>query len=128
MLLKAKTAVITGCLQGIGKATLETFARAGANVFACCQAETPEFTQFIAQLSADYQVEIIPVYFDLSDNDAIKQAAMTIQKRKKPVDILVNIAGANFDANFQMVTLEQLQRPSPSTSSRKSPLPNTSPV
>jgi len=110
MLLKAKTAVITGCLQGIGKATLETFAKAGADVFACCQKETVEFSQTIAELSAKYQVEIIPVYFDLSDNDAIKQAAMLIQKAKKPVDILVNIAGANFDANFQMVTLEQLQK------------------
>ncbi|QOV67167.1 SDR family NAD(P)-dependent oxidoreductase [Citrobacter sp. BDA59-3] len=110
MLLKAKTAVITGCLQGIGKATLETFAKAGANVFACCQAEDPEFTAFVGQLSAKYQVDIIPVYFDLTDSDAIKQAAMFIQKSKRPVDILVNIAGANFDANFQMVTLEQLQK------------------
>lgn len=110
MLLKAKTAVITGCLQGIGKATLETFARAGADVFACCQTESAEFTHYCAQLSAQHQVEIIPVYFDLTDNDAVKQAAMAIQKAKKPVDILVNIAGANFDANFQMVTLEQLQK------------------
>lgn len=110
MMLNAKTAVITGCLQGIGKATLETFARAGATVFACCQSSDPTFTDFIAELSEKYHAEIIPVYFDLQDNDAIKQAAMTIQKTKKPIDILVNIAGANFDANFQMVTLDQLQK------------------
>lgn len=63
MLLKAKTAVITGCLQGIGKTTQETFAKTGENVFACCQAEDPEFTAFAEQLSAQYRVDIIPVYF-----------------------------------------------------------------
>lgn len=83
MMLHAKTAVITGCLQGIGKATLETFARSGATVFACCQAPEPAFTDFIIEISEKYQAEIIPLYFDLQDNDAIKQAAMTIQKTKK---------------------------------------------
>jgi 3-oxoacyl-[acyl-carrier protein] reductase len=34
MLLKGKTAVITGCLQGIGRAALEIFAQNGADIFA----------------------------------------------------------------------------------------------
>lgn len=109
-MLSAKTVVITGCLQGIGKTTLETFARSGATVFACCQFPDPDFMDFIGDLSEKYQATIIPVYFDLLDGNAIKQAAMSIQKTKKPVDVLVNIAGVNFDANFQMVTQEQLQK------------------
>ena len=109
-MLSAKTVVITGCLQGIGKTTLETFARSGATVFACCQFPDPDFMDFIGDLSEKYQATIIPVYFDLLDGNAIKQAVMSIQKTKKPVDVLVNIAGVNFDANFQMVTQEQLQK------------------
>lgn len=110
MLLAGKWAVITGCLQGIGKATLESFTAAGASVFACCQQEDPAFSALIARLQTQHNVEVIPVYFDLLDDASIKQAALTIQKAKKPVEILVNIAGANFDAIFPMITLAQLQK------------------
>jgi 3-oxoacyl-[acyl-carrier protein] reductase len=110
MLLAGKWAVITGCLQGIGKATLESFTAAGASVFACCQHEEPAFSALIDTLQARHNVEIIPVYFDLLDEASIKQAAQTIQKAKKSVEILVNIAGANFDALFPMMTLAQLQK------------------
>ena len=45
MLLEQKTAVITGCNRGIGKATLETFAENGADIFACVRKESDEFTK-----------------------------------------------------------------------------------
>jgi len=109
MLLKEKTAVITGCLQGIGLATLDLFAQNGADIFACCQCETEEFIAHVLELEKKYKVEITPIYFDLSDEDAIKQAVRIIQKAKKPIDILVNIAGMNRDAIFHMVTMDQLK-------------------
>jgi 3-oxoacyl-[acyl-carrier protein] reductase len=61
-------------------------------------------------LSAECGVEIIPICFDLSDESAVKGAAQSIQKSKKPVDILVNIAGIAMDALFPMVTMDQLRR------------------
>lgn len=110
MLLAGKTAVVTGCLQGIGKATLVAFARQGANLFACVQQEDDDFLTFIAELSAEHGVSITPVSFDLLDDVSIKHAAMTIQKAKQPIDILVNVAGVTLDALFPMVTLDQLQK------------------
>ena len=110
MLLSNKTAVITGCLQGIGRATLDIFAQNGANVFACCQYETEEFNNHIKELSDNYHVEITPIYFDLSNEDSIKQAAREIQKTKKNIDVLVNVAGMTQDALFQMVTMEQMRK------------------
>ena len=109
MILSGKTAVITGCLQGIGRATMDVFAQNGANVFACCQYETEEFANHIKELSKGNQVEIIPIYFDLIDDASIKQAAREIQKGKKPIDVLVNIAGMTQDALFQMVTMDQMK-------------------
>jgi 3-oxoacyl-[acyl-carrier protein] reductase len=109
MLLKGKTAVITGCLQGIGKSTLNIFAENGANIFACAYKRTEEFENNIEELSAKYHVDIIPIYFDMSDNDAIKQAAKDIQKTKCAINILVNVAGITRDAIFHMVTADQLQ-------------------
>ena len=35
MLLKKKTAIITGCNRGIGEKILEKFSSSGANIFAC---------------------------------------------------------------------------------------------
>lgn len=109
MLLQGKTAVITGCLQGIGRATMDDFAENGANIFACCLHETEEFIQHIQELKDRYQVDIIPIYFDLMNDESIKQAAREIQKEKRPIDILVNIAGMTQDALFQMVTMEQMK-------------------
>lgn len=108
MLLKGKIAVITGCMQGIGRATLDLFAKEGADIFACCQIETEEFSQHINKLKKQFNVEITPVYFDLSDDNGIKEAAKTIMQTKKPINTLVNIAGMTKDALFQMVTKEQL--------------------
>lgn len=109
MLLGGKTAVVTGCLQGIGKATMECFAEHGADVFACCQAEDAGFAAHIASLSERHRVEIMPVYFDFADEEAVKKAAIAIQKARKPIDILVNVAGIARDAFFHMITMEQLK-------------------
>ena len=109
MLLENKTAVITGCMQGIGQAVMDLFAREGADIFACCQCETEEFKEHIAALSAETGREIIPVYFDLRDDDAIREGAHTIQKAKKKIDMLINVAGIADDAYFQMMSMESLK-------------------
>jgi len=108
MLLENKTAVITGCMQGIGRAVLDLFVKEGADVFACCQKETDEFKEHIEALSKEYGREIIPVYFDLKDEDAIREGAKTIQRAKKKIDILINVAGIADDAYFQMMSMESL--------------------
>ena len=49
--LKGKTAIITGCNRGIGKAILEAFAANGADVFACVRKENTAFLEFTSSLS-----------------------------------------------------------------------------
>ena len=65
MILKNKNAVITGCLQGIGKSTLEQFALNGANIWACALEFDSEFEAFCKKLSIENKVWIKPIYFDL---------------------------------------------------------------
>ena len=43
---KKKNVIITGCNKGIGKATLEEFAKNGANIFACVRSNTQNFKNF----------------------------------------------------------------------------------
>jgi 3-oxoacyl-[acyl-carrier protein] reductase len=107
--IAGKTAVITGCLQGIGRATMELFAHNRANVFACAQAPNAEFETLCAELASNNGVFVTPVYFDLTNDAAIKASALTIQKSGYAVDCLINIAGITKDANFHMITAEQLR-------------------
>lgn len=108
-MLKGKNAVITGTLQGIGKATLEYFASNGANVWACAQRQDDAFEAYCKELEAKYGVWVKPVYFDLTDADAIKATVKAIQSDRQPVDALVNIAGMARDAIFHMVSMETMK-------------------
>ncbi len=109
MLLSGKNAVVTGCLRGIGKKTLETFAEQGANVWACAQHTDGEFERFCADLARRAGTWIRPIYFDLTDADAIKTGLKAIFSDKQPVDVLVNVAGFTKDALFHMTSMEQLK-------------------
>lgn len=107
-MLKGKNAVVTGCLQGIGRKTMEIFAANGANIYACAYEKTDEFENLITQLQEQYQVIIKPIYFDMGSLEQIKQAVMEIRKDKQPIHILANLTGITRDAMFQMVTMDQL--------------------
>ena len=106
-MVKGKNIVVTGCLSGIGRQTMATLAKNGANVIACAFAQSDEFESECEFLSKG-GVSVLPVYFDMMDNDAIKAAARTIQSKKMQVDGLVNIAGINKDALFGMITAQDL--------------------
>jgi 3-oxoacyl-[acyl-carrier protein] reductase len=87
---------------------MELFAARGANVFACAYKPADDFEALAKDLSARHGVRVIPVYFDMADNGAVRAAAQEIQKAKLPVSALVNIAGVARDSLFHMVTMEQL--------------------
>ena len=83
MLLKSKTAVVTGCNRGIGKRILKTFSENGATVFACARKIDDEFRSFNNELVKKFNNEIIPIQFDLNDENTIKEAATNIIKSNK---------------------------------------------
>ena len=109
MLLKNKTAVVTGCNRGIGKKILEVFSANGATIFACVRNVSEEFKSFLKDLKNKHKTEIIPIQFDLINEDQIKQASNTILASKKTIDILVNNAAAIHTAIFQMTPIKKLK-------------------
>jgi 3-oxoacyl-[acyl-carrier protein] reductase len=109
MLLKGKNAVITGCLKGIGRTTLDVFAQNGANIWACVQFPDGEFETHIKNLEKEFDVIITPVFFDLTDAEQIKSGMKTIISAKKKIDVLVNIAGVTYSALFHMTTMEKMK-------------------
>ncbi len=109
MLLKQKTAIITGCNRGIGKAILEVFTENGADIFACIRKESDEFSDFVARLTDKNGVSITPVYFDFAESEQVKAGIKTIISSKKQIDILVNNAGVASGSLFQMTSLQDLR-------------------
>ena len=107
-MVEGKNIVVTGCLQGIGKETLTVLAENGASVFACAYKQTEEFEDFCNELAKKNNVCIWPVYFDMMDNSSIKEGAKAIQSQKVDIHGLVNIAGINKDAFFNMVTYQDM--------------------
>ena len=108
-LLEGKNAIVTGTARGMGAEILRFFAENGANVWACARKETPELAERYAALAKEYGVEIWPLYFDLTDPDAIKSAFMDIRRSKRQVDILVNNAGVTYNALFQMSSMAEVR-------------------
>jgi len=109
MLLKGKTAVVTGCNRGIGKKILEIFSENKATVFACVRNVDEEFKSFLNELTKKFNNQIIPIQFDLIDENKIKVAANDILASNKPIDILVNNAATIHTALFQMTSIKKLK-------------------
>ena len=109
MLLKGKTAVLTGCNRGIGKSILEVFAKNGASIWACVRQLDEDFINFTKCVEGDHEVNITPVPFDLADEEQVKEGIKTIRSAKQPVDILVNNAGVIFTALFQMTSVAKMK-------------------
>ena len=109
MLLKDKTAVVTGCNKGIGKKILEVFSTNGATVFACVRNIDEEFKSFLNELKQKFNNQIIPIQFDLNDETKIKEAANSILTSNKSIDILVNNAATIHTSIFQMTSVKKLK-------------------
>ena len=109
MILNNKNAIITGCIQGIGKATLEEFAKNGSNIWACALEYNEDFEAYCQKLSDENNIWVKPVYFNLLNQDEIKVGLKKIASDKLPIDILVNIAGMTKDAITHMVTMDQMK-------------------
>ncbi|MDG1163945.1 MAG: SDR family NAD(P)-dependent oxidoreductase [Porticoccaceae bacterium] len=110
MLLKNKTALITGSNRGIGLSILRCFAEQGCNILAHSRQEDLDFIRVTEEISKDYNVDISLIYFDLEDSSAIKSAMRSIFKAKMPVDILVNSAGIIHGGLFQMTPIVDIRR------------------
>jgi len=110
MLLSGKTALITGCLKGIGRETMYVFARNGANIIACCQRQDAAFDEDANRLGQETGVTIRTLYFDFSNEEEVKVASRQLLAEKAKIDILVNVAGVTEDARFAMTSMDSVRR------------------
>ncbi len=110
MLLKNKTAVITGCNRGIGFSIMETFCKNGATVIACVRKTNKEFEKDVENITKKYGNKIHIVIFDLENEEELNNSLTKIKNLAQNIDILVNNAGINQISLFQMTTIKSFRK------------------
>lgn len=108
-MLKNKTVLITGSNRGIGKAIAEEFAKNGANIIAHARKETLDFLNNLENLKNKYDVEVQPVYFELTNSEEMKLALKPLIISKSPIDILVNCAGVAHVSMFSQTPISKIK-------------------
>lgn len=107
-----RTVLITGTNRGIGKAILERFAKENdITILAHARKETPEFLAILEELKkTNGSISVVPVYFDLANQEQIKNALKAVLSVHKKVDVLVNNAGVVLPSkSFLMTDLSQIR-------------------
>ena len=101
-LLTDKVCLITGASRGIGRETACRFAEEGAILYITDYVED-SLTSLIEELKEKNNTDITPLYFDVTDENAAKQAIMTVKKNHGRLDVLVNNAGIMRDNVIGMI-------------------------
>ena len=108
-LLKDKVCLVTGTGRGIGAAILRRFVEEGATIYANARTEG-SLDMVCETYNNACQGKVIPMYFDITDEKAMKQAFITIKKEQQRLDVLVNNAGIMKDALIGMVNKKLMQQ------------------
>jgi len=109
MLLKNKTAIITGSNRGIGLQILKSFHKNGASVFACSRTMDKDFLNHVENFNKNNENKIIPISLNLQDEKSIKDASEKILSSGKSLDIMVNNAGDIHTGLFQMTKISRMK-------------------
>lgn len=103
--MERKTVLITGASRGLGAAIAKVFAKNNHNIilnYNNSKERALELTQELKQ----YNVEVLPVKADMTNEDGIKEMVSISIKKFKKIDVLVNNAGIAIDTTFEDKTKE----------------------
>jgi len=87
-----KIVLISGATSGFGKATAELFAKNNYNLILTGRRED-RLQKIAKDLSEQYNVEVLPLCFDIRDQKVVEKAILSLAESWKDIDVLVNNAG-----------------------------------
>ena len=103
-----KTAIITGCNRGLGKALMEAYAANGYDIIAIVRNISEEFKEVIGSLQAN-GATIIPISAELSDKESLQTAINRIVEMDRPIDVLINNAAMNVSKPAFFMSYEEVE-------------------
>jgi short-subunit dehydrogenase len=104
----SKVAVITGAGAGVGRATVEEFARNGYDV-ALLSRDRDRLDAAVYEVGR-FSVRAVAIPTDVADAAAVEAAAERVESELGPIDVWVNVAMATIFAPFLDITPEEFER------------------
>lgn len=89
--MRKKIVLISGATAGIGKATALRFGRTGFNLI--ITGRRAERLREVEEMLAGQQCRVLPLVFEIRNNDEVKKAIGSLTAEWSDIDILVNNAG-----------------------------------
>ena len=105
----AKVVVVTGASAGVGRATVEEFARRGYDV-ALLARDPDRLERVAAELRSGHGVRVLAIPTDVASYDAVDAAAAKTETELGPIDVWVNVAMATVFAPVAKLTAEEIER------------------
>lgn len=87
-----KIILITGATSGIGKAAAEKFAANGFNLILTGRRQE-RLEAVAAELAEKYNAEVLPLVFDVRNQQAVNEAINSLEEKWQQIDVLLNNAG-----------------------------------
>jgi len=105
----AKVVVVTGASAGVGRATVEEFARQGYDL--ALLARDPDRLERVAdEVRSCHGVRVLALPTDVASYDAVEAAATKTEVSLGPIDVWVNVAMATVFAPVSKLTAEEIER------------------
>jgi 3-oxoacyl-[acyl-carrier protein] reductase len=105
MILKNKTALVTGASRGIGKAIALAFAEEGINVAVNYRDKKKDADEVCGLIEAK-GVKALPVQADVSEAKQVSEMIEKVERELGDISILVNNAGVSIRRKIEEVTEE----------------------
>lgn len=110
MLLKGKTAVVTGGSRGIGLAIVKRFLEEGANVALCGSREETTKKAVDAILAETPDAPVLGIWPNLTNEAELEEAFRTVAKGFGGLDIVINNAGISQSTPLGDYTPEEFDK------------------
>ncbi|WP_160559762.1 SDR family NAD(P)-dependent oxidoreductase [Parablautia muri] len=107
-LLEQKVCLVTGTNRGIGQKIAERFAEEGSIVYANAR-QKDCLEEWAFGFNEKVSGNIIPIYFDITNSEEIKQAMMRLKKEQGRMDVLVNNAGIISNSPLGMIAKDSVR-------------------